>query len=74
METLIIRAKSKSNAKLLATLARKLGEQTFDNIEALEEAADALLLNKMKKNRKEPILSPKEQADFLAELEHLALL
>ena len=37
METLVIHSKSKSNARLLSTLARKLGDKVFEDVERADK-------------------------------------
>ena len=39
MDTLIIRSKSRSNAQLVSALARKLGDQVFENTEKTDKIA-----------------------------------
>ena len=43
METLVIKSKSKSNARLLLTLAHKLGDQIEVNPEKKEEKTQSFL-------------------------------
>ena len=43
METLVIKSKSKSNARLLLTLAHKLGDQVEVNPEKKEEKTQSFL-------------------------------
>lgn len=58
MTTLLIRAKSKSNLKLLADLARKLGEKVTEVSESdFERFADDLFMKEIKSAEKDPVLS-----------------